>query len=115
MIADLDGQQLRAYADANGGQATIRVTSNIQEIPTDRAGVITSFSSAGPTDFGHMLKPDISAPGLDVLSSTPPKTTGRAVLGLRRHVDGDASRRRGGGAPSAAASRLDTVRRSSRH
>jgi hypothetical protein len=38
--------------------------------------VITSFSSAGPTDFGHFLKPDISAPGLDVLSSTPPATTG---------------------------------------
>ena len=38
--------------------------------------MITSFSSAGPTDFEHALKPDISAPGLDVLSSTPPKTTG---------------------------------------
>ena len=38
--------------------------------------MITSFSSAGPTDFGHLLKPDISAPGLDVLSSTPPQTTG---------------------------------------
>ena len=76
MIADLDGQQLRAYLAANGGQATIRVTSDIQEIQTNRAGVITSFSSAGPTDFGHMLKPDISAPGLDVLSSTPPATTG---------------------------------------
>ena len=76
MISDLDGQQLRAYADANGGQATIRVTSDIEEIQTDRAGVITSFSSAGPTDFGHILKPDISAPGLDVLSSTPPATTG---------------------------------------
>ena len=76
MISDLDGRQLRAYADANGGEATIRVTSDIQEIQTNRGGVITSFSSAGPTDFGHMLKPDISAPGLDVLSSTPPKTTG---------------------------------------
>jgi minor extracellular serine protease Vpr len=76
MISDLDGKQLRAYADANGGQATIRVTSDIQEIQTGRSGVITSFSSAGPTDFGHMLKPDISAPGLDVLSSTPPKETG---------------------------------------
>ncbi len=76
MISDLDGAQLRAYAAANGGQATIRVTSSIQEIQTNRAGVITSFSSAGPTDFGHMLKPDISAPGLDVLSSTPPATTG---------------------------------------
>ena len=76
MISDLDGAQLRAYLAANGGQAPIRVTTGIQEIPTNRGGIITSFSSAGPTDFGHMLKPDISAPGLDVLSSTPPATTG---------------------------------------
>jgi len=76
MISDLDGTHLRAYLDANGGQAPIRVSSGIEEIPTDRGGIITSFSSAGPTDFGHMLKPDISAPGLDVLSSTPPATTG---------------------------------------
>src|SRR5204863_9316369 len=64
------------YLAANGGRAQIRVTSGIQEIPTNRGGIITSFSSAGPTDFGHMLKPDVSAPGLDVLSSTPPATTG---------------------------------------
>jgi subtilisin family serine protease len=76
MISDLDGKQLRAYLAQHGGQAAIRVTSGIQEIQTNRGGVITSFSSAGPTDFGHMLKPDISAPGLDVLSSTPPATTG---------------------------------------
>ncbi len=76
MISDLDGAHLRAFADANGGSASIRVSTGIEEIQTDRAGVITSFSSAGPTDFEHALKPDISAPGLDVLSSTPPKTTG---------------------------------------
>ena len=76
MISDLDGEHLRGYLAANGGQARIRVTGDIQEIQTGRSGVITSFSSAGPTDFGHLLKPDISAPGLDVLSSTPPATTG---------------------------------------
>jgi subtilisin family serine protease len=76
MIADLDGQQLRAYLAENGGQAKIRVSANIQEIQTNRSGVITSFSSAGPTDFGWDLKPDVSAPGLDVLSSTPPLETG---------------------------------------
>jgi len=76
MISDLDGQHLRAYLAANGGQGKIRVSSDIQELQTDRSGVITSFSSAGPTDFGHDLKPDVSAPGLDVLSSTPPLTTG---------------------------------------
>ncbi len=76
MVSDLDGKNLRAYATANGGRATIRVSADIKEIQTGRSGVITSFSSAGPTDFGHFLKPDISAPGLDVLSSTPPATTG---------------------------------------
>src|SRR5471032_3353766 len=76
MISDLDGHNLRTFADANGGAVTIRVSNTIEEIPTGRSGVITSFSSAGPTDFEHALKPDISAPGLDVLSSTPPATTG---------------------------------------
>ena len=76
MISDLDGQQLKTYMSAHAGAASIRVSGSIDEIQTNRAGVITSFSSAGPTDFGHMLKPDISAPGLDVLSSTPPATTG---------------------------------------
>jgi len=76
MISDLDGKTLRAYMAENGGQATIRVSSSIQEIQTGRSGIITSFSSAGPTDFGYMLKPDIAAPGLDVLSSTPPRETG---------------------------------------
>jgi subtilisin family serine protease len=76
MVADLDGAALRSYLDANGGNAPIRVSSGIQEIQTNRAGVITSFSSAGPNDFGGDLKPDLAAPGLDVLSSTPPATTG---------------------------------------
>ncbi len=76
MISDLDGQNLRAFLAANGGRTTIRISSDIREIQTNRSGVITSFSSAGPTDFGQDLKPDVSAPGLDVLSSTPPRTTG---------------------------------------
>ena len=76
MISDLDGEHLRAYLASSGGQAHIRVSTDIKEIQTGRGGIITSFSSAGPTDFGANLKPDISAPGLDVLSSTPPQTTG---------------------------------------
>ncbi len=76
MISDLDGKTLRAYLAGKGGQASIRVSSSIEEIQTGRSGIITSFSSAGPTDFGSLLKPDIAAPGLDVLSSTPPRTIG---------------------------------------
>jgi subtilisin family serine protease len=75
-VSDLDGATLRTYLAQHGGAAAIRVSAGIEEIPTGRAGVLTSFSSAGPTDFAAALKPDISAPGLDVLSSTPPATTG---------------------------------------
>ncbi len=76
MVSDLDGGHLRDYLAANSGQARIRVSSSIEEIQTGRSGIVTSFSSAGPTDFGLDLKPDIAAPGLDVLSSTPPAATG---------------------------------------
>lgn len=76
MISDLDGQRLRAYLATTGGRAQIRVSNDIREIQTERSGVITSFSSSGPTSFGHQLKPDIAAPGLDVLSSTPPSAAG---------------------------------------
>ena len=76
MIADLDGAQLRVYLAAHGGQAKIRAGGDYQQIPTGRSGVITSFSSAGPTEWGHMLKPDISAPGGQILSSTLPEFAG---------------------------------------
>ncbi len=76
MVADLDGARLKAFTAKTGGRTTIRVGASVQEIPTGRGGTITSFSSAGPTDFGHRLKPDVSAPGGQILSSTPPLTTG---------------------------------------
>jgi subtilisin family serine protease len=34
---------------------------------------IASFSSAGPTPVSLELKPDVSAPGVDILSSVPPR------------------------------------------
>ena len=72
MIADLDGANLRAFMDAHGGRTTFRATSasNPLEIQTGRSGIVTSFSSAGPTNFDHRLKPDLAAPGGAILSST---------------------------------------------
>jgi len=72
MISDLDGANLRAFMDARGGRTTFRVSGELdpREIQTGRSGVITSFSSAGPTNFDHRLKPDVAAPGGQILSST---------------------------------------------
>jgi hypothetical protein len=46
------------------------------EVATTWAGVPTSFSAGGLTPFGHALKPDVSAPGANIISSTLPENAG---------------------------------------
>jgi minor extracellular serine protease Vpr len=74
MISNLDGQRLITFTAGHGGRTTIRVGRTPLELVTGRGGVVTSFSSAGPTAFRHDLKPDVSAPGGQILSSTLPNT-----------------------------------------
>jgi minor extracellular serine protease Vpr len=81
-IADLDGQRLVSAMASTGGQARITIGRDVSEIQTGRSGVITNFSSAGPTDFGHLLKPDVSAPGAQILSSTLPEFAGSPFIVL---------------------------------
>ena len=76
MIADVDGAHLRSAAAATGGRATVLIGRDPLEIETGRGGTPTSFSSAGLTPFGHDLKPDVSAPGGAILSSTLRETIG---------------------------------------
>jgi hypothetical protein len=83
MIADADGARLRAAIASTGGRATVRIGSTPLEIETGRGGTPTSFSSGGLTPFGHDLKPDLSAPGGSILSSTLPETIGEP-FGPRR-------------------------------
>src|SRR5207237_1005131 len=64
------------------GGASIKIGREQLESQTGRSGVMASFSSAGPTDFGHLLKPDISAPGAQVLSSTLPEFAGSPFMVL---------------------------------
>ena len=75
-VADLDGARLRDFLAAAGGSAAVRFNLAPQELHTIRGGIITSFSSAGPTAFGHRLKPDVTAPGGEILSSTLPEFAG---------------------------------------
>jgi minor extracellular serine protease Vpr len=76
MIADLDAARMRGAMASTGGAAEVRIGATPVEIQTERGGVPASFSSAGPTDFGHDLKPDVSAPGSQILSSTLPEYAG---------------------------------------
>jgi minor extracellular serine protease Vpr len=75
MIADIDGTALRAALGASG-RMRVRIGRAFEDIVTGRSGVVTSFSSAGPEAFGHVLKPDIAAPGGQILSSTLPEFSG---------------------------------------
>ena len=75
-ISDLDGARIRAVAAGSGGAVTVRFTRDTLEVPTTWAGVPTSFTSSGLTPFGHALKPDVTAPGAQVLSSTLPEFAG---------------------------------------
>ena len=78
MISDLDGANLRAYLASQGGRTTFRATavSDPREVGTGRSGVVASFSSGGPTNFDHRLKPDVAAPGQAILSSSVKQSAG---------------------------------------
>jgi minor extracellular serine protease Vpr len=69
MISDLDGERLRTALAGSFGRGLVRIGNDVEQIQTDRSGVVTYFSSVGPTAFGHQLKPDVAAPGGEVLSS----------------------------------------------
>src|SRR5205823_6898975 len=69
-IANLDAARLRSYMASHGGRAPIRIGRGQLELETGRGGIVTSFSSAGPTAFRHDLRPDVAAPGGQILSST---------------------------------------------
>jgi len=76
-VSDLDGARLRDFmVGFGGGSAAVRFNLAPQELLTGRGGIITSFSSAGPTAFDHLLKPDVTAPGGQILSSTLPEFAG---------------------------------------
>jgi minor extracellular serine protease Vpr len=75
MISDLDGANLRAYLASKGGATSVTIGNAVQRIETGRSGIVMRFSAGGPTAFEHMLKPDVSAPGGQILSSTLPEFT----------------------------------------
>ena len=79
----------------------------VAAVSTTRGGaddVVASFSSSGPTPLSLRLKPEVSAPGISILSAAP----GAAYAIAVRHQHGRTARRRSGRAPAPAPPDLDT-------
>ena len=63
------------YGEFGGGSITSPGTApraiTVAAVTADRQPLLAEFSSAGPTPVSLQLKPDVSAPGVDILSSVP--------------------------------------------
>jgi subtilisin family serine protease len=63
------------YADFGSGSITSPGSAQraitVAAVTADPLPTLADFSSAGPTPFSLQLKPDVSAPGVDILSSVP--------------------------------------------
>jgi minor extracellular serine protease Vpr len=69
MVGLKDG---KALDDHNGASTTI--DSTLAYFNTDNDDIMAGFSSQGPTDVDFRVKPDVTAPGVNVLSSQPSHT-----------------------------------------
>ena len=79
-------------------------------VSTSRGGpddVVASFSSSGPTPLSLRLKPEVSAPGVSILSAAPGDCVRHAV----RNEHGGAARRRAASRCSSSATRRGRRRR----
>jgi minor extracellular serine protease Vpr len=66
MVSIGSGQALRLL----GGAAT-SIGGSLSYFASDNANIMAGFSSQGPTDVDFRVKPDVVAPGVNVLSSIP--------------------------------------------
>jgi hypothetical protein len=76
-VNNADGLAIQAYAGTAGATATINQATIVYDNP---APFTASFSSRGPlrAGGGDLLKPDVIAPGQDILASVaPPGNAGR--------------------------------------
>ncbi|WP_067018612.1 S8 family serine peptidase [Streptomyces dysideae] len=73
------GEAVKAYADRTGATAELGAAQGVKQA----GSMIAGFSSGGPDPLsgGDLLKPDITAPGVDVVAGTTPGGEGGAFKG----------------------------------
>lgn len=81
-VVNTDGDAIKAYITAAGAAATAKIVplTAAELAAAPQVPEITDFSSRGPstTTGGDILKPDIAAPGNDVIAAVaPPSNHGR--------------------------------------
>ncbi len=79
-VGNTSGQALVDWADANGEDAVIEINTLAFQAG-NQADIIASFSSRGPA-VGNALKPDIAAPGVNILA----QGFAEGVTGEDRHL-----------------------------
>ncbi len=99
MVSKADGGVIKASA---GPTATMSIDgSNPAEVLSTNADILAGFSSRGPTPFTYLIKPDVTAPGVNVVSSifdgkfaffqgtsmATPHVAGSAALLIQLHPD----------------------------
>ncbi|WP_232838188.1 S8 family serine peptidase [Streptomyces geranii] len=85
-LAKADGEAVKAYAGGSGATAELTAArSGHQEAPQ-----IPGFSSGGPdlNSDGDLLKPDIAAPGVDIVAGTTPGGDGGTYKGAQGILSG---------------------------
>jgi hypothetical protein len=67
-VTQAEGDALRNFGQANPATATAQITFPAIPVP-NAPDVLASFSSRGPAGNFNVLKPDVTAPGVDVLAT----------------------------------------------